>query len=141
MSKKSAPRSIAPAALLAAALALGHAPPATARADASTGSSALSALPVAASAAVPVMLVTGAGAFMVVAVAVSAEGTAWVLERASDGARATIRFAGHASAAVGTAVTVTATGAGWVLSAAGTALAFVPNEIGQALLHHERVSR
>jgi hypothetical protein len=30
---------------------------------------------------------------------------------------------------------------GWVLSAAGEAIAFVPNEIGRALLYNERITR
>jgi hypothetical protein len=36
---------------------------------------------------------------------------------------------------------VTALSAGWVLSAAGQVIAFVPNEIGKALLHNERITR
>ena len=72
-------------------------------------------------------------------------GTVWVLERASDGARATLHFSGHvaqgASLAVGGAVMVTALASGWVLSAAGQAIAFVPNELGRALLHNERITR
>jgi hypothetical protein len=42
---------------------------------------------------------------------------------------------------VGDAVRVTAVAAGWLLSVAGTAVAFVPNEIGRRLMHDERVSR
>ena len=42
---------------------------------------------------------------------------------------------------MGTVVTVSAVGAGTVLSVAGRAIAFVPNEIGAALLHHEKLSR
>jgi hypothetical protein len=68
-----------------------------------------------------------------------------VLERASDGARATLRFSGHvaqgAALFAGTAVAVTAITSGYVLSAAGQALAFIPNELGRALLHHERITR
>jgi hypothetical protein len=30
---------------------------------------------------------------------------------------------------------------GWVLSTAGRAIAFIPNEIGKALLYNERVTR
>ena len=81
----------------------------------------------------------------VVAVEASAEGTVWVLERASDGARASVTLAaaaaGGLSVAAGTAVVVTAFSAGWVLSAAGKAIAFIPNEIGAALLHNERLTR
>jgi hypothetical protein len=69
----------------------------------------------------------------------------WVLERASDGARASVTLsamaAGGLSVAAGTAVTVTAFSAGWVLSTAGKAIAYIPNEIGAALLHNERLTR
>jgi hypothetical protein len=103
--------------------------------------SALSMLPIAVSVAAPVMLLAGGAALTVVSVTASAEGTVWVLERASDGARASVVFAGTVSAAAGTAVVVTAFSAGWVLSAAGQALAYIPNEIGAALLYNERVTR
>lgn len=43
--------------------------------------------------------------------------------------------------AVGTTVAVLAIGSGYVLSAAGQALAFIPNEIGAALLYNEQVTR
>jgi hypothetical protein len=71
----------------------------------------------------------------------SAKGTVWVLERASDGARSSLNFAGHAAATVGAAVVVSAVSTGWLLSAAGTAIAFIPNEIGRSLLHDERITR
>jgi hypothetical protein len=38
-------------------------------------------------------------------------------------------------------VVVTAVSAGWILSAAGTAIAFIPNELGRALMHNERLYR
>jgi hypothetical protein len=38
-------------------------------------------------------------------------------------------------------VLVTAVSAGWVLSAAGQALAFIPNELGASLLYNERITR
>jgi hypothetical protein len=116
---------------------------ALAHGDPMSQASALSALPLAMSVAAPAMLVAGASAMTVVAVSVVAEGTVWVLQRASDGARIVLKMsavtAAMASVAVGTAVTVTAVSAGWVLSAAGEALALLPNELGRALLHHERV--
>jgi hypothetical protein len=81
----------------------------------------------------------------VVAVQASAVGTVWVLERASDGARATLTLSGQAaralSVAAGTVVVVTAVSTGWVLSTASEAIAFIPNEIGAALLYNERVTR
>ncbi|MFT3663999.1 hypothetical protein [Piscinibacter sp.] len=133
-------RSIAVAAALAASLA----GPARAHPHASDAS-ALSMLPVAVSVAAPAMLLSGGAMLTVVAVQASAEGTVWVLERVSDGVRASVTLsaaaAGGLSVAAGTAITVSAFSAGWVLSAAGKALAYIPNEIGQALLYNERISR
>ncbi len=130
--------------LAAAALSAAMAGPARAHVNASDAS-ALSALPIAVSVAAPVMLLSGGAMLTVVAVEASAEGTVWVLERASDGARASVTVSGAvvggASLLVGAAVTVTAVSAGWVLSAAGQVIAFVPNEIGKALLHNERITR
>ena len=107
--------------------------------------SALSLLPVAVSIAAPATLLSAGAALTVVSVEASAAGTVWVLERASDGARASLRLSGLAIGAVsvvaGTAVLVTAISTGWVLSAAGQALAFIPNEIGAALLYNERLTR
>ena len=118
--------------------------------------SALSVLPVAsvvtgsADAAVtlstiPVVL-SAAGAVLVVrAVESTARGTVYVLERASDGARASLMVAGKGieavSVGVGTAVVVSVFSAGVILSAAGQAIAFLPNEVGRALMHNERVTK
>ena len=41
----------------------------------------------------------------------------------------------------GLLILVTALSTGWVLSAAGRAIAYVPNKVGQALLHNERLTR
>ena len=107
--------------------------------------SALSALPIAVSIAAPVMLLSAGATLAIVAVEASATGTVWVLERASDGARASVRLgaqaAGGLSVAAGTVVVVTALSTGWVLSAASEAIAFIPNEVGAALLYNERVTR
>jgi hypothetical protein len=107
--------------------------------------SALSALPIAVSVAAPVVLLSAGATLSVVAVEYSAAGALCVLERASDGARTTLRLSGQAAAglslAAGTVVVVTAVGTGWVLSTASRAIAFVPNEIGNALLYNERVTR
>jgi hypothetical protein len=107
--------------------------------------SALSALPIAVSIAAPVMIVSGGAVLSVVVVEASAEGTVWVLQRASDGARASVRLsaqaAGGVSVAAGTVVTVAAISTGWVLSAAGQAIAFIPNQVGAALLYNERITR
>jgi hypothetical protein len=107
--------------------------------------SALSLLPAAVSVAAPSMLIAGGAVLTVVSVQASAAGTVWVLERASDGARATLHFSGHlvqgALLSAGTAVAVTALASGYVLSAAGQAIAFIPNELGRALIYNERITR
>ncbi len=67
-----------------------------------------------------------------------------MLERASDGVRISVEFSGKvvvgAATSIGTAVVVTAISTGYVLSAAGEAIAFIPNEIGASLLYNERVT-
>ena len=107
--------------------------------------SAVSMLPIAVSVAAPVALLSAGAVLTVVSVEASAVGTIWVLERASDGARANIHVAGRAgtdlSVAAGTAVAVTAISTGWVLSSASEAIAFIPNQIGAALLYNERITR
>jgi len=130
--------------LLAVTMAVPVAP-ANAHTDGLSEASALSALPVAMSVTAPVMLLSAGAVLTLVAVQVVADGTIWVLQRASDGARISVKWStlsvGMASVAVGTAVTVTAVSAGWILSTAGEVLALIPNALGQALLHHERVIR
>lgn len=119
-------------------------PAAHAQAGASEAS-ALSALPIAVSVAAPVMLFSAGAVLTVVAVEASAAGTVCILERASDGARASVRLGaqvvGGLSVAAGTALVVTAMSTGWVLSAASQVVAFIPNEVGATLLYNERVSR
>jgi hypothetical protein len=132
--------------LSALALAAGAASlPARAHGSGASELSALSMLPVAISVAAPVALLSAGAALTVVAVEATSEGTLWVLERASDGARASVlisgQVAGGLSLAAGSAVLVTAMSTGWVLSAAGKAIAFIPNELGKALLYNERITR
>ncbi len=142
--------------LIAACAALtGVAIPMDAKAQSDASAlSALSALPLAsvvvASAsvgsvvAVPLVLSTAGAVLVVKAVEVSARGTVYLLERASDGAVASIEIVGKgvgaASMAAGTLVTVSVIGAGVVLSAAGQVIAFIPNALGRALLHNERLT-
>ncbi len=127
-----------------AVLSLSPLAPAQAQNRASEAS-ALSLLPVAVSVAAPVGLLVSGAAFTVVAVEAASDATVWVLERASDGARASVTLsaqaAGMVSVVAGTAVVATAFSAGWVLSTAGKALAYIPNEVGRALLYNERVTR
>ncbi|MDH4466330.1 MAG: hypothetical protein QE290_20050 [Acidovorax sp.] len=148
-------RSLIPALMLAAGLLCAAvALPARAQSEASA---ALSMLPVAsvvgtasvASAAagavvtVPVALSVGGAVLTVKAVEALAVGTVYLLERASDGAQVSVEVAGRGLAgsayAVGTVVTCSVIGTGVVLSVAGEAIAFVPNAIGRALLHNERL--
>jgi hypothetical protein len=133
-------RSFVAAAVLASSLGSARAHPPNA-----SDASALSMLPVAISVAAPVMILSAGAMLTVVAVEATSAGTVWVLERASDGARASVTLsaqaAGGLSVAVGTAVVVTAFSAGWVLSAAGKAIAYIPNEIGAALLYNERITQ
>jgi hypothetical protein len=127
----------------AIAWALAMAAPAGAHRGASEASE-FSLLPVAVSVAAPLGLLSAGAVFTVVAVDALSTGTVWVLERASDGTRASVVLGAHAAAGVsvlaGTAVVATALSTGWVLSVAGQAVAFVPNASGQALLYNERVT-
>lgn len=117
--------------------------------------SALSAMPIAsvvgsaaaggsAVAAVPLLLSAAGTVLVVQAVAVTASAAVYVLARASDGAMVSVEVLGAAtsgaSLAAGTLVTVSVVGAGTVLSAAGEVIAFIPNALGRALLHNERVT-
>jgi len=72
-------------------------------------------------------------------------GTVWVLERVSDCAQASVTLSGAVfggvSVLAGAEAVAVASTAGWVLSAAGKAIAFIPNEIGRALIYNERVTR
>jgi hypothetical protein len=94
--------------------------------------------------AVPLVLSTAGAVLVVKSVEVSARGTVYVLERASDGVRASVEVVGKTVAGVsvvaGTLITVSVISAGVVLSVAGQAIAFLPNELGRALLHSQRVT-
>ncbi len=116
--------------------------------------SAVSALPVAsvvvASAAgtmvaVPVVLSTAGAVLVVKAVSFTAKGSLYLMERASDGAQVSVEVLAQAGAATsvaaGTLVTVSVIGTGMLLSAAGQVIAFIPNELGRALLYNEQVTR
>ena len=95
--------------------------------------------------ALPVALSAEVATLVVRSVEATAHGVVCVLERVSDGARATVKLSSNAvgklSLAAGTVITATASATGVVLSAAGTAIAFIPNQVGTALLHNERLTR
>lgn len=94
--------------------------------------------------ALPLALSMGGAVLVVKAVESTARGTVYLLERVSDGAQASVEVLGKgvrgASVAVGTAVKVSVVGAGVVLSVAGEAIAFIPNALGRALMHNERLT-
>jgi hypothetical protein len=131
--------------VLSVAVLLALAGSARAHRDAASEASALSMLPIAVSVVAPAGLIVSGAAFTVVAISAVAEGTVWVLERASDGARLSVTMSavgvGAVSVGVGAAVETIVCSTGWVLSAAGKAIAFIPNEVGRALLYNERVTR
>ena len=117
--------------------------------------SAVSALPVASVvvgasvaastvAAVPVMLSAAGTVRVIKTVESTARSTEYLLERASDGARASIEVVGKgmagASLVAGAVVVVSVVGSGVLLSAAGEAIAFIPNALGRALLYNERLT-
>jgi len=95
--------------------------------------------------AIPAGLLSAGAALVVVSVEVVGGATVWMLERVSDGVRISLRTAGKLAEGIivstGTAVAVSVIGAGTVLSAAGEVIAFIPSEIGKALLYNEQVTR
>ncbi|MBC7610906.1 MAG: hypothetical protein H7228_15275 [Polaromonas sp.] len=117
--------------------------------------SAVSALPVAsvvvgasavagAVVAVPVVLSAAGMVRVVKTVESTARGTVYVFERASDGARASIEVVGKGIASTvmfaGASVVVSVVCAGVVLLVLEEAIAFIPNALGRALLHNERLT-
>lgn len=137
--------------ILMCALCAGLVPAAQAQNNASTASE-LSLMPlgsvvgasVGAVVTLPVAFSVAGAVLVVKGVEASATGTQYVLERVSDGARASVEVSGKvasaASTTVGTVVSVSIISAGVVLSVAGQVLAFVPNEAGRALFHNQRVT-
>ncbi len=85
------------------------------------------------------------GELIVTAVEQSARGVSVAVRHVGNasGEVVTVLLDGAAASAVvlGGAVQASATGVGYVLVASGKALAFIPNEIGQSLIHQSRYSR
>lgn len=117
----------------------------TARAHGPSEASVASSMLPLAVVALPSVALAGGAALTVVAVEASAAGTTWVLERAADGSRLSLQLAAGSVAASGLAVgavlAVTVISTGWILSQAGRVVCFVPNQIGAALMHGERITR
>lgn len=105
------------------------------------GSSVQSASAVALS--VPAALSIAGAELVVETVGSTAKGVAYGLRRVSDGAKVSIEVLGKATGevllATGSVVMVVAITGGIVLSAAGHAIAFIPNTIGKSLLHNRVV--
>ena len=84
------------------------------------------------------------GNVVVKGIEASGDATIVVLAGASNAAEASIKLSGRVaeglSVAVGTTVSVVAMSTGYVLVASGKVIAFIPNEIGKALLHQSRVA-
>ncbi|MDO5690929.1 MAG: hypothetical protein Q4G70_00405 [Pseudomonadota bacterium] len=93
--------------------------------------------------AVPAALAVSGAVLTVKAVEASAHGTVIVLERASDAATASVELGASAvsglALSAGNTVTTTVIASGVILSAAGEVLCFIPNAIGHALLHNEKI--
>ena len=133
---------------LALTLSLAGMLPLAAQAQRNSAASELSAaslVPVALSVALPATALSVGGFYVVKTVELSAQGTVWLLERTSDGARISFTVATDVAAGVslaaGATVTALACSAGWVLHSGGRAIAIVPNAVGQALIYNERVTR
>lgn len=86
--------------------------------------------------------VAASGAVVLASVEVVGDASVVVLTSAADGVSASVRLSGQAarqaSTAVGASVEVVAQSSGYMLIAAGKVLAFVPNELGRALLYSAR---
>lgn len=90
------------------------------------------------------MAIVGTGELVVESIQWLAEGGRCVLKGSAKVGRVVlllpVKAAGGVSLAVGQTVQVTASGAGWLLTKAGEVIAFIPNEVGRALLFSEPVS-
>lgn len=137
----------ATAALLATACVTATLLPASAaaqRRDTASAASTASVLPMTLLFISPALVLGASTELVIKSVEAGSEASVWVLERASDGARASVRFAndvaGGLSLAAGATVLVSATAAGWVLHSGGKAIGFVANDAGRRLLHNERMT-
>ena len=91
-----------------------------------------------------IVAVAVTGSAVVESVNAVGDGIEIVLEGAGQASRATVHLSGAAarglSIVAGTVVQVVALSAGQALVLSGKVIAFIPNEVGQALLHHARAS-
>ncbi len=89
-------------------------------------------------------MVAGSGMLVIESVTAAGEGSVVVLKGASDGVAASVRVSAELgrqlSTAVGSSVQVVAASTGNLLVMSGKAIAFIPNEIGLALLHQTKLN-
>lgn len=89
------------------------------------------------------MTIAGTGSVIVESVTALGDVSVVVLKGVSNGAEVSVRVTGdvarQCSKAVGQSVQVVATSTGNMLVMSGKAIAFVPNEIGLALLHQNKL--
>ncbi|MDE1713640.1 hypothetical protein PWG14_13790 (plasmid) [Chromobacterium amazonense] len=91
----------------------------------------------------PIVAVTGS-AFVIAGIVQGAGNVAELtLESVQGGAKLLVKVSGDAvkasGAVVGSAVQISATATGTLLVTSGKVLAFIPNQIGTALLEHSKV--
>ena len=88
-------------------------------------------------------MVAGSGQLVVDTVKTAADGVTVVLKGSTQAASATIKLSGKGveklALASGAVVEVSALTTGYLLVSAGQVLAFIPNEIGNALMHHQKI--
>ena len=88
-------------------------------------------------------MLVASGQVVVASVETVGEGIVIVLKGASEAGGASIQMSTQAakglSLAAGTVVNVVALSTGHMLVLSGKAIAFIPNELGKALLHHSKV--
>lgn len=126
---------------VALATTAAHAADSTASMRASENLSAASGVVVSGS----VGVAAASGELIVVSVEHSARGVSVFMRDAANASGEIIGLlldgAAAVSVAAGTVLQASATGVGYVLTAAGKAIAFIPNEIGQSLMHQSRYTR
>jgi hypothetical protein len=91
------------------------------------------------------MMTIGASANVVVeSVSVVGKGIVVVLHGASQAASVTVQLSGEGlqqlGIVTGMILQASAVATGHLLISAGKVIAFIPNELGKALLHHERIN-
>ena len=93
-------------------------------------------------------LVSAGGQFLVESVEKTVDGAVFVLSNMSQdlskAGKISVRVSGNASGAAsviaGQSVQLVAESAGTVIMASGEIVAFIPNQIGQSLMHHSNVN-